>query len=133
LGVAALLFLAPDDGHASGWEEGMDVSVDVRPDGAAVMRLVGRLDLSSAADVKQRLTRAIAEGHRLVVVDLDGVTFIDSSGLGALISGLKAARFQKGELRIARPGEQARVVLELTTLDRVLRPYSTVEEALAAD
>jgi anti-anti-sigma factor len=111
----------------------MDVEVDVRPDGAAVMRLIGRLDLASAADVKQRLTRAIAEGHRLVVVDLHEVSFIDSSGLGALISGLKAARFQKAELRIARPGEQARVVLELTTLDRVLRPYPTVEEALAAE
>ena len=111
----------------------MDVAVDVRPDGAAVVRLNGRLDLGSAADVKQRLTRAIAEGHHLVVVDLAAVAFIDSSGLGALISGLKAARYQNRELRIARPSEQARVVLELTTLDRVLRPYPTVEEALAVD
>jgi anti-anti-sigma factor len=111
----------------------MDVAVDLRPDGAAVVRLIGRLDLTSAAAVKQQLTRSIAEGHRVVVVDLDGVTFIDSSGLGALISGLKAARFQKRELRIARPGEQARVVLELTALDRILPPYPTLEEALAAD
>jgi anti-sigma B factor antagonist len=111
----------------------MDVAVDVRPDGAVVMRLVGRLDLYSASDVKQQLTRAVAEGHRRLVVDLGEVTFIDSSGLGALISGLKAARFQKGDLRIARPGEQTRVVLELTALDQVLRPYPTLEEALAED
>ena len=112
-------------------EDSMDVAVDVQPDGAAVVRLVGRLDLVSAAEVKQRLSRAIVEGHHRLVVDLGEVTFIDSSGLGALIGGLKAARFQKGDLRIARPGEQARVVLELTTLDRVLRPYPTVEDALA--
>jgi hypothetical protein len=52
-------------------------------------------------------------------------------GLGALIGGLKAARLAGGDLRYTRPGEQARLVLELTRLDRVLRPYPTVEDALA--
>ena len=111
----------------------MEVAVDIQSGGAVVVRLAGRLDLASAAEVKQRLTRAIAEGHRRLVVDLGDVTFIDSSGLGALIGGLKAARLQRGDLRIARPAEQARLVLELTTLDRVLQPYPTVEEALADD
>jgi anti-anti-sigma factor len=110
----------------------MELALDIRSDGAAVVRLAGRLDLASAAQVKQELTRAIVEGHRHLVVDLGEVTFIDSSGLGALIGALKAARLQHGDLRIARPAEQARLVLELTTLDRVLRPYPTVEEALAA-
>ncbi len=111
----------------------MELAVDIRPDAAVVVRLAGRLDLASAAQLKQQLTRVIAEGHRRLVVDLGEVTFIDSSGLGALIAGLKAARFQHGDLRIARPAEQARLVLELTTLDRVLRPYLTVEEALAGE
>ena len=48
----------------------------------------------------------------------------------ALIGGLKSAR-ESGDMRIARPAEQARTVLQLTTLDRVLRPYATIEEALA--
>jgi anti-sigma B factor antagonist len=111
----------------------VEVAVDIQSGGAVVVRLAGRLDLASAAEVKQRLTRAIAEGHRRLVVDLGDVTFIDSSGLGALIGGLKAARLQRGDLRIARAGEQARLVLELTTLARVLQPYPTVEEALADD
>ena len=67
----------------------------------------------------------------MLVVDLDAVTFVDSSGLGALIGGLKAARQAGGDLRIARPGEQARAILELTTLNRVLRPHRTVEAAVA--
>ena len=108
----------------------MDVTVESPEDGKAVVRLVGRLDLLTAADVKQRLARAAADYRRLVV-DLGQVTFIDSSGLGALVGGLKAARVAGGDLRIARPGDQARTVLELTTLDRVLRPYPTVDEALA--
>jgi anti-anti-sigma factor len=109
----------------------MEVTVESRNGGVAVVRSVGRLDLLSAAEVKQRLTDAVAAGRRRLVVDLGGVDFIDSSGLGALIGGLKAARLAGGDLRIARPSEQARTILELTTLDRVLRPYATVEEALA--
>ena len=109
----------------------MELNVDSRPDGVGVVRLAGRLDLLSAAEVRQGLSRAVAEGNRRLIVDLAEVPFIDSSGLGALVSGLKAARLAGGDLRIAEPNEQARVILELTTLNRVLKPYATVEEALA--
>ena len=109
----------------------MDVAIEAQPTGVAVARLRGRLDLLSAAEVKQQLTAAVADGHARLVVDIEGVSFIDSSGLGALIGGLKAARLAGGDLRLARPGEQARVILALTTLDKVLRMYGTVEEALA--
>ena len=109
----------------------MDVTVEPRSDGVAVVRLVGRLDLASAEAVKQQMVQAVGEGHRQLVVDLDGVDFLDSSGLGALIGGLKVARVARGNLRIARPNDQVRLVLELTTLDLVLQPYATVEEVLA--
>ena len=108
------------------------MQIDVqRQDAAAIVRLNGRLDLLSAADLKGRLGQVVADGARRVVVDLGDVSFVDSSGLGALIGGLKAARQAGGDLRLARPAEQARTILELTTLNRVLRPYATVEEALA--
>jgi len=108
------------------------VQIDVQGrDGAAVVRLNGRLDLLSAPDVKGRLGQVVAQGDRRIVVDLNDVSFVDSSGLGALIGGLKAARQAGGDLRIARPAQQAQTILELTTLNRVLRPYATVEEALA--
>jgi anti-anti-sigma factor len=109
----------------------MEMVVAPQGPGVAVARLEGRLDLLSAQELKTRLTETIAGGDARLVVDLGGVPFIDSSGLGALISGLKAARQAGGDLRIARPGDQPRTVLQLTTLDRVLRPYPTVEEALA--
>lgn len=109
----------------------MKTAVEVPSPGVAVIALDGRLDLLSAAGLKLELTEAVAAGHHRLVVDLEAVTFMDSSGLGALIGGLKAARLQGGDLRIARPPDQARAVLNLTTLDRVLRPYATVEEALA--
>jgi anti-anti-sigma factor len=108
----------------------MEIATETRG-GTTVVSPKGRLDLLSAADVKARLAQVVAEGGKRLIVDLAGVTFVDSSGLGALIGGLKAARQGGGDLRIAGAGEQARTILQLTTLDRVLRPYATVEEALA--
>ena len=102
------------------------------PDRIAVVRLFGRLDLVSATEVKQHLNDAVADGHTRLVVDLGEVIFMDSSGLGALIGGLKAARVAGGDLRLARAGDQVRVVLSLTTLDRVLRCYATPDDAIAA-
>ena len=109
----------------------MEVLVDNRTGGIGVVRLIGRFDLLSARDVRQRLAQIVADGYRRLIVDLAEVPFMDSSGLAALISGLKAARLAGGDLRIARPTDQARSVLEITSLNRVLRPYATVEEALA--
>jgi anti-anti-sigma factor len=109
----------------------MEVTVATSAGAVAIVQPIGRLDLLAAPDLKQLLTDTVASGHHHLVVDLSNVTFVDSSGLGALIGGLKAARLAGGDLRIARPNEQARLILELTTLDRVLRPYATLEEACA--
>jgi anti-anti-sigma factor len=108
----------------------MDLTIVPKADGIAVAKMVGDLNLLCASDVRTGLAAAVNDGHRRLVVDLSQVNFIDSSGLGALISGLKSARQAGGDLRIASCGEQARVVLKLTTLDRVLRPYDSVEDAL---
>ena len=108
----------------------MEVLVASRAPRVAVAHLAGRLDLLSARDVRARLTETVAAGQDRIVVDLVDVPFIDSSGLGALISVLKTARQAGGDLRIARVDDQPLTVLKLTTLDRVLKPYPTVEEAL---
>jgi len=109
----------------------MELTMVAGPNGVAVVQPVGRLDLLSASELRQTLIDAVAAGKHRLVVDLAGVPFVDSSGLAALISGLKAARLAGGDLRIARPGQQARTVFELTRLDRVLPGYSSVEEAAA--
>lgn len=108
------------------------IKVAPQSDRLALVNLNGRLDLLSAVEVKQKLAAVVGEGHARLVVDLGEVSFIDSSGLGALISGLKTARIAGGDLRIARPDKQARYILQVSTLDRVLVPYATVEEAIAA-
>ena len=108
----------------------MQVSIEKRDDQVAVIVPEGRLDLASASEFKQVLSGAVTDGYRILVVDLSRVPFVDSSGLGAPIAGMKATRLAGGDLRIAQVGEQARLILELTTLDKVMKLYATVEEAL---
>ncbi|WP_454051338.1 STAS domain-containing protein [Cellulomonas sp. Marseille-Q8402] len=97
---------------------------------AGVLRVQGRLTMAAAGELKAAVDREVAAGRTLVVVDLAGTTFLDSSGLGALVGGLRSARAAGGDLRIAGVGAQVRTVLELTTMDRVLRPYASVEDAV---
>lgn len=99
-------------------------------DGIVVLTTSGRFNMVSAPRVKARIDETVAAGNPRIVVDLAGVEFMDSSGLGALIGGLKTARQASGDLRIAAPGEQVVTVLKLTNLDRILRPYASVEEAV---
>lgn len=90
----------------------------------------GKFNLVAAPPIKSRIDDLVASGKVRIVVDMHAVDFIDSSGLGALIGGLKAARQQGGDLRIAAAGTQVAAVLKLTNLDRILSPYGTIEEAL---
>ena len=108
----------------------MEMRVEAARGGAAIVRLDGRLDLVTAGEAKQRLVETVEGGQKRLVVDMGSVDFVDSSGLGAIIGVLKAARQAGGDLRIACPTSQLRSILKLTMLDRVLRPYETVEEAL---
>ncbi|SDO34021.1 anti-sigma-factor antagonist [Nakamurella panacisegetis] len=99
--------------------------------GAAVIRPCGRLNMTAAPELRDLVATAVREqGRSHVVVDLTATDFIDSSGLGSLIGGLKAARSAGGDLRIACPTTQVRLVLELTNMLRILRPYETVQDAL---
>lgn len=94
---------------------------EIRP-GTVVVSIDGTLDLDAAPTLRESLHSAIQNGGTNLVVDLVGVNAIDSTALGALISGLKAARKNGGNLRIASPGDKVQTMLELTGLDRVFKP-----------
>jgi anti-sigma B factor antagonist len=97
--------------------------------GTALVICRGRLNLATAPEFRAYVNAVLDDGSSHVVVDLAETTFIDSSGLGALIGCLKRARSEGGDLRIAGPSEQVRTVLSLTNLDRVLRPHDGLDEA----
>lgn len=97
--------------------------------GVTVVHPTGRLNMVAAPALRKQLHGIVDAGSSRVVVDLSGTEFIDSSGLGALISGLKVARQAGGDLRIAAPTHQVCTVLELTNLNRVLRAYDSADKA----
>lgn len=110
----------------------MALEVETRPadNGVTILAPTGRLDVAGAPTLKEAIGEAVRNGEPKVVIDMEGVSFVDSTGLGSVIAALKQIRNRQGELRLAAPNQQVRVVLELTTLDRVFPYYATVEEAL---
>ena len=99
--------------------------------GVTVVAPTGRLDVAGAPALKDAIGELAGNGTPpRIVIDMEGVSFVDSTGLGSVIAALKQIRSRQGELRIAAPNQQVRVVLELTTLDRVFPYFATVEEAL---
>jgi anti-sigma B factor antagonist len=107
------------------------MEVDTRVgDDSAVIRPTGRLTMVVTPQLRSLITETVRAGRTRIVVDLAACEFVDSSGLGALIAGLKTARQAGGDLRIACVGPQIATVLRLTNLDRVLRPHDTVLGAL---
>lgn len=95
-----------------------------------VLSCQGRLTMVGAPRLRSAIDEAVTEGRVHLVIDLVGTPFVDSSGLGALVAGLKRTRQAGGDLRIASAQEQVRMVLDLTNLDRILQPFDTVGDAV---
>ncbi len=95
-----------------------------------MVELRGEVDLHTSTDLRRRITQLLAEGWTRIVVDLSGVEFMDSTGLGVLVGALRRLRDQEGSLALVGPREPVRRVLMVTGLDRVLPTYASLEEAL---
>ena len=97
-----------------------------------IISFVGRVDLEGDTSLafKDRLKALIADGNVHVIVDLGNVGFLDSQGLGALISGLKVLRQVEGSFILTNLSESVEAVLRITRLIRVLDIQPTVEDAL---
>jgi len=85
--------------------------------------------MAVAPALRATFSNLVADGKSRLVVDMTDVDSIDSAALGALVSGLKAARGAGGDLRIVAPSMQVLTVLELTNLRRVLPPYPSTGDA----
>ena len=95
----------------------------------AVLALHGDIDLNTAPSLRLALMEAIDAGKR-IVVDLEGVDFIDSAGLGVLLGGHERANGAGGELVLVATGRNVLRVLELTGLTRVFELHASPAAAL---
>lgn len=112
------------------------LQIDVsQAEGCAVVRPGGeRLDIEVAADFRALLLSLIDDGHRRLVIDLREVTFIDSSGLGALVSALKTIKRSgdAGDVRLAHVQPPVVALLEIIRLNRVFSSHASVDDAVAS-
>jgi anti-sigma B factor antagonist len=95
----------------------------------AALTVSGRLNAVTALELKDQLKQLVETGCIQLIVDLAAVPFIDSSGLAALVSGLKATRQEGGTLKLAGLNDQARTVFRLTRLESVFEIYPDVAAA----
>jgi anti-sigma B factor antagonist len=103
----------------------------VQNDGVAVLKVEGQLIVGNRAELKSLVQEGLDRGERKFVIDCTQTGYIDSSGLGALVSLSKKVREQGGELRIAGLNEDLRALFELTKLDTLFHISPTAAEALA--
>ena len=88
-----------------------------------VVRPNGILDGTQAIQLRQEISQRLDKTAEIILIDLQEVTFIDSSGLGALVSALKMVRTRGGKLFICSINDQVRMLFELTSMDRVFKVF----------
>jgi anti-anti-sigma factor len=92
-----------------------------------VVRPTGILDSTQASQLRKEINAQLDTSAEVILIDLKDVTFIDSSGLGALVSALKMVRTKGGKLFICSINDQIRMLFELTSMDRVFQVYADEE------
>ncbi len=104
--------------------------IDEEPVGGVILlKLHGRLDSTTAPELRERVRLNLENGRNLLVLDLSRVTFVDSSGLGSLVAALRSADKAGGNIKISALQPRVRAVFELIRLDHVFEVY---EDALSA-
>ncbi|MCO8127988.1 STAS domain-containing protein [Acidimicrobiia bacterium EGI L10123] len=106
---------------------------DTDVDGWTVVAASGEIDVATAPALRDRLTDLVEAGSTRLVVDLEDVDFIDSTGLGVLVGGVRRARAEDGDLRLVCTNTRILKVFEATGLHEVFTIGSTVDDAVASE
>lgn len=111
----------------------MDLGLDVNQRGAyAVLAVQGEVDVYTAPRLRERLVELVSQGTQRIVVDLEAVDFLDSTGLGVLVGGLKRLRSHDGDLSLVCTQPRILKVFEITGLTKVFAIHDSVDAATAA-
>lgn len=111
--------------------ENLILETDQRGD-LTVIAVKGEVDLYTAPSLKERIADLVSGGKTKLAVELAGVEFMDSTGLGVLIGALKRCREAGGSLSLVAPREPVIKVLSITGLDKVFPIHDDVERAASS-
>jgi anti-sigma B factor antagonist len=113
--------------------QSVDLTLNTRTQGEhTVLEVAGEVDVYTAPGLRDRISDLLDGGQHRLVVDLGGVEFLDSTGLGVLVAGLNRAREVGGSLSLVCPQERVLKLFRITGLDEVFTVHGTVDEALAS-
>ena len=113
------------------WEDPVDLSLTTRNEGErSVIEVGGEIDVYTAPKLRETLISLVDNGRYHLVVDLEKVDFLDSTGLGVLVGGLKRVRTHDGSLSLVCTSERLLKVFRITGLTKVFDIHPDVESAL---
>ncbi len=97
-----------------------------------IMNMSGRLDLASGASLKEKIQQEFESGNVRIHLNLTKVDFINSSGLGALVSLMKETRLKHGRLTMSNLAAYVAEIFEITQLSHIFEIFETEEAAIAS-
>ncbi|MGF7234332.1 MAG: anti-sigma factor antagonist [Frankia sp.] len=111
----------------------MDLSLTTRSEGDhTIVAVGGEIDVYTAPKLREQLIDLVSAGQYHLIVNMENVEFLDSTGLGVLVGGLKRVRAHEGSLRLVCTQERILKIFRITGLTKVFPIHSSEEEALAA-
>ncbi len=111
----------------------MDLSLDTHQEnGRTIVAVGGEIDVYTAPRLRDKITELVGDGNYDLVIDMEDVDFLDSTGLGVLVGGLKKVRAHNGSMRLICNQERLLKIFRITGLAKVFAIHSSQAEALAA-
>ena len=108
----------------------MDLSLSTRSEGdRTIVEVGGEIDVYTAPRLREQLVDLVADGKYHLVVDMERVDFLDSTGLGVLVGGLKRVRAHDGSLRLVCTQERILKIFRITGLTKVFGIHDSIAEA----
>jgi anti-sigma B factor antagonist len=97
-----------------------------------VVTVHGEIDVATSPTLRERLIDLVNDGGTRLVLDLEAVDFLDSTGLGTIVSILKRVRTHGGDLRLVCTEARIRRLFEITGLDKAVPLYASLDDAISA-
>jgi anti-sigma B factor antagonist len=109
----------------------VDLTITTREaEGRTVVAVAGEIDVYTAPRLRQALIDLVEGGAHDIVVDMDKVDFLDSTGLGVLVGGLKRVKSNEGEMKLVVTQDRIMKIFDITGLAKVFPMYGSLDEAV---
>ena len=110
----------------------MELRTDVSEiEGWTVVAVHGEIDVATSPSLREQMIDLVSNGATRLVLDLEAVDFLDSTGLGTIVSVLKRARTHDGDLRLVCTEARIRRLFEITGLDKAVPLHASLDDAIS--